>query len=139
MNERQVRDYFDFWRSLTNATVHDAGGYAHIFAESDAMITDSGSFLVEYGMTGNPIIRLRSPDEPDLDARFTRLGRQLVETLYHAEDVRQLNQRFREIILLGNDPKRDKRLSTRILRSVMNQENAGAAIADEIARELVGG
>jgi hypothetical protein len=138
MNEREVQAYFDYWRRLANGTVHDAGGYEQIFTESDGMITDSGSFLVEFGMTGRPIILLRNPSDLDRAGRFTRIGSELVNSLYHAEDANALAEGFERIFLHGNDPRGDERLSTRILRSLMQEEPAGVAISDHIALDLLG-
>lgn len=52
--------YYDFWRNHANAQL-DEGDYYRLFVESDAIIHDSGSFIVEYLFVEKPAMYLSLP------------------------------------------------------------------------------
>ena len=58
LTKEEVDDYFKQWQVI--GTVCESPDYLKLFKQSDLLITDCGSFLVEYFMTGNPVIRLVS-------------------------------------------------------------------------------
>ena len=60
MSEKEVEDYYANWQKIGN--VIESGNYFELFAESDLMITDCGSFLVEYFLTQKPLIHLLRKD-----------------------------------------------------------------------------
>ena len=51
MSEKEINDYYNEWSKI--GFVYDSGDYFDLFNDSDAMITDCGSFLVEYFLTKN--------------------------------------------------------------------------------------
>ncbi len=53
-------DYLNRWKDTGTGMVIENGDYFDVFRESDAMITDSISFLAEYQYTGNPLLLLES-------------------------------------------------------------------------------
>lgn len=59
-NEDNYTDYLKRWEDFGAAEVVENGDYFSLFKESDAMITDSVSFLAEYQFTGKPLLLLES-------------------------------------------------------------------------------
>ena len=59
-NEDSYADYLKRWEDIGAAEVVENGDYFSLFKESDAMITDSVSFLAEYQFTGKPLLLLES-------------------------------------------------------------------------------
>ena len=51
--------------------------HRHAFAASNALITDAGSFLIEYLMTGKPMAYLQNPDGPGLTDEASELAGRL--------------------------------------------------------------
>lgn len=59
-SEEKIAKYWADWAQV--GTVSTGGDYQHLLLESKAMITDCGSFLPEYFVTGKPLIHLISKD-----------------------------------------------------------------------------
>jgi hypothetical protein len=88
------------WHDAPNAAVLQGGDYFDLFRSSDAMITDSGSFLAEYLPSGAPLIRLVKDGSAPLNAS----GEALAPAFYTARDAQTLSQLFESVILQGDDP-----------------------------------
>jgi hypothetical protein len=54
---KKTDEYYDYWEHNSNTQLED-GEYIDLFKQSDCMIHDSGSFLVEYLFTANPVMYL---------------------------------------------------------------------------------
>jgi hypothetical protein len=52
----KTQEYFDQWTKPENCQLVE-GNYIDLFITSDALIHDSGSFLIEYIYTGKPVLR----------------------------------------------------------------------------------
>jgi len=70
-------NYVKQWNTLENAKVASSGDYYSFFKESDAMITDSVSFLAEYQFTHKPLLLLQSGVE-----EYNDFGQSIVNILY---------------------------------------------------------
>lgn len=57
----RTNSYYQFWENQENTQRND-GEYTNLFLGSDAMIHDSGTFLVEYLMHKKPVLYLVSKD-----------------------------------------------------------------------------
>ena len=105
MTPAEVNRYFAAWGELPNGKVVLDGGYMAVFADSDAMITDSGSFLVEFLITGNPILLLVSAKS----AGYSAFGEKLVSTLYRATEVGEIRGFVESVVVGDNDHRRRER------------------------------
>ncbi len=76
----EYEEYLRRWEKLPNARVVTGGYYQSIFASSDGMILDSGSFNAEYQYTHKPLLFLTRDTQ-----RFTDIGAALMEVLYRAD------------------------------------------------------
>ena len=99
MNAREWCAYRRAWRALPNADLFEETPYFDVFRSSDAMITDSGSFLAEYLPTKAVLIRLERQDS----ARLNSFGQTLAAGLYTASNQVDLEAKFKEVILSGRD------------------------------------
>jgi len=106
MTKAQYEKYENTWADLPNSAVYDSGNYFNIFRTSDALITDSGSFLAEYLPTGKPIIWLASKNT----VGFNPVGAILAESFYTAGNIKEFKSIFNNVIINGNDPLREKRM-----------------------------
>ena len=106
MSEGEVQEYYNAWGEI--GEIHMGGDYIPLFEQSIAIITDCGSFLSEYGATGNPVIHLisrRNKLVPPL------LLAQAYETYYQAHNIEEMYKWFGVVLEQGKDPKRAERLS----------------------------
>lgn len=107
MAARQVDEYFHAWETLENAEVVTGGDYIDAFMGSDALITDSGSFLMEYMLTGSPILLLVS----STSAGYSEFGERVVSSLYKATRVEEISGFIDGAVLARQDSRRNCRKS----------------------------
>lgn len=100
----QISAYYSAWENL--GTVCYDGDYPKYFMRSQALITDCGSFLSEYGCTGKPVIHLISPTR-----KIHREGgaADAYDSYYQARDCSELAHLMQEVIVERHDPKKEDR------------------------------
>jgi hypothetical protein len=103
--EQQVDAYYSWWNLQHNTSLYESGDYFKLFAESAALITDSGSFLAEYLPTQKPVLVLES----ESSVGYNEMGQKIVETYYHAKTAQEVRRFISENIELRIDPKRRDR------------------------------
>ncbi|WP_026517138.1 hypothetical protein [Butyrivibrio sp. MC2021] len=103
---REYDDYLQNWNDLPNCRVVQDAGYLDIFATSDAMIMDSGSFLGEYLYTQKPLLYLTRPEQA-----FLPIGDKVVNAYYRTpgEDYMGIESFLNDVVLRGNDPMKHAR------------------------------
>ncbi|MBR3747841.1 MAG: hypothetical protein IKN27_12860 [Selenomonadaceae bacterium] len=84
-SEEAFKEYLQAWDDLPNAKVFTGAYYQEIFATSDGMIMDCGSWIGEYQYTHKPMIFLTRETQ-----QFNALGNELMKVLYRV-DGRNLN------------------------------------------------
>lgn len=98
-------EYYNRWESLDNA-FYENGGYIDLFLTSDAMIHDSGSFLIEYLYTGRPVMRTDNGVPYDKD--FNDFALECLEYYYHASSENDV-ECFIINLINGRDPLKEAR------------------------------
>ena len=128
MSKNETDKYFDDWREI--GQVFDSGDYMELFSNSSVMITDSGSFLIEYLLTRRPCIHLVSE-------KFigNETAKQICAGYYNAHNKEEMYSLLNEVIIANNDYKKSER--DLIIQS-MNLDNNYAAqnIVNEIINDL---
>ena len=117
--------YFEEWTQI--AQVKDKGNYYEEFANSDLLITDSSSFLLEYMPTLKPIIRLTNKKTK---MKFSKLGKLISQGLYQVTDFNQFKKHFEQIIVQNQDPLLEKRKE--IVHALIDDNSASQKIIDYI-------
>ena len=107
-NEK-VNSYIHMMKSKKNVVYSDGGDYFKEFADSDALIDDCGSFLVEYFYTGKPQCYLLK-GESDIQYKFTKLGKKCLANCYLAYSDSQIIEFIEEVVIGGCDKKSIERL-----------------------------
>lgn len=97
--------YYAKWAQMEN-TQYDSGDYLGLFAYSDAMIHDCGSFTVEYLYTGNPVMYLVNglPHTETLND----FGKAAYEVHYMGHTIEEIETFIRNV-LQGKDDMKEKR------------------------------
>ena len=137
--EAAFKEYLQAWNDLPNAQVYTGAYYQQIFATSDGMIHDCGSWIGEYQYTHKPMIFLTRETQ-----KFNDLGNEIMKVLYRV-DGRNLNgiaALIQRIFIEGNDAKAairkelfDKYLNYPKANGMSASEFIYRSIADEFKSE----
>ena len=131
LTKEKINEYYSFWEKLPNGEYYNESDYFDIFKNSDALITDCGSFLAEYLPTHNPILYLVNTHS----AGFNEIGKKLVNSYYKAFDENDIIKFIEKVIVKNNDYLKKERLKN---LSIVRPNNNGAAkfIVDNIVNKL---
>lgn len=105
--EERTNSYYEKWKSMPNTDFND-GEYIDLFLTSDAMIHDSGSFLIEYLYVNKPVMRTMSGE--DMSMILNDLAMDALDVYYQAFNEKDIENFFVSIIN-GKDEKLSKRTS----------------------------
>ena len=100
-SESEYDAYLDLWDALPNAKTVRTGLYQDLFITSDAMITDSGSFLTEYLAVNKPIILLTRNQR-----LFNLWGMFVLELTYRVlgTNFSEITQLIENVVFCNDDP-----------------------------------
>lgn len=104
MTKDQIDAYYGEWNKIGSICMD--GAYHKLFAESSVMITDSASFLTEYGATGKPLIRLIDSNN---NTPVLAPSKKLYDTYYEAHNLDELKRVLSMILDDKLDPKKEIR------------------------------
>ncbi len=131
----RAADWRQAFAAHANVRWSEGGDALQDFVDSDAIIQDCGSFLVEYFYTGKPCCYLlKSPR--DSREKFTPFGRDCLAHSYLAYDEAAILRFIDEVVVLGRDPLAGARERFRRERVMLNHPRAAAMALDLIKREL---
>ena len=129
--QEQIDAYLARCDEMPNVIIDRRQSYLPVFAATDAIMSDASSFVLEYAVTGKPVLYLRNPCSPglDLDGEFVAKYCQSAET---ENEIR----RFLDNVSEGKDPGRDERRSA--IREYMYDPpgNVGDAIKEAVTNRL---
>lgn len=91
----KTEKYFKKWQLLSNCQIVD-GEYVNLFLESDAMIHDSGSFMVEYLALNKPVAYTLS--QKNLNNRFNEFGNNVLAGHYLINSENELKEFIMNVI-----------------------------------------
>lgn len=131
MTESEVNTYYSKWENL--GTIHNTGNYFDIFKNSDAMITDSISFLAEYLPTNKPIIQLTNPKHYP----YNKIGNTIEKVLYKAYSQEEFKQIFDNVILSKNDYLKDNRTS--IISEIYDKSKSPSELILNHLKQIING
>ena len=99
--------YLQDWNDLPNAQVYTGAYYQGLFATSDGIIHDCGSFTSEYQYTHKPMIFLTREGE-----QFNELGEELMKHIYcvDGKNLNEIAALMKKVFIKGKDPKFGERM-----------------------------
>lgn len=103
--KEKTDSYYKQWESQPN-TILAEGEYLDLFLTSDAMIHDSGSFLIEYLYVRKPVMRLMNGD--NIEITLNSFAKKCLDVYYkgfNEEDI----EKFINNVIKGVDPLCEKR------------------------------
>lgn len=104
--EEKTTNYYKKWEALPNGQL-DEGSYIDLFATSDAMIHDCGSFVIEYLYTGKPVLFLVSSEK--VKEQFNEIGVDALKVLYQGHNQQEITNFIGSVVLQEKDEKREIR------------------------------
>lgn len=126
--ERQVEDYIAGVQKA--GMLYSTGGdYLDIFVNSDAMIHDCSSFVVEYLYTGKPCCFMAKKNYKKI---FATLGKSCLKNYYMAFNTQQITNFIQDVIIDGNDSLKNKRENYAKEHLALNYPNVSEKILKEI-------
>lgn len=129
----EIEDFFDTWKGSTYLGYED-GDYLELFSKSDAMIHDCSSFLVEYLLTGNPTLFLKSKTNIK---RLNKFGRMAVKKHYLADEINEIEKFLKAVVIEENDymkSSRERFCNENIIQ--INGQRSSHKVFDLISKEL---
>lgn len=108
--EEKTRKYFEKISSYKNMIYSQGGEYFNLFANSDGMIHDCGSFLAEYLFTDKPVCYLLK-DKISIDRWFIDIGKKCLHHCYQAYGKKDIINFIEKVIISGKDPMKKERLA----------------------------
>ena len=130
MDQKGLSDYFSRWAKV--GLVCEDGDYQDLFLQSRVMITDSGSFLTEYGATGNPVIHLICNENK---MRPIAAVKPVWDTYYKVHDLDGMYEIFKMVLEEGKDPSRGIR-QIKVDRAGIRNSQASQNIVEYILQLL---
>lgn len=128
MTKEDFDIFFSKWQEV--GSIVEGGDYFELFLESDLMITDCGSFIVEYLPTKNPVIHLQSENPKP----HSTLNRKILKTYYNATNKEELKRLFEVLMIENNDNMKQERLS---LLKKLDFGSASKKIVQEIKSLII--
>ena len=106
--EQKTEEYYKQWGNLPNTQL-ETGDYVDLFLTSDAIIHDSGSFLLEYlHLPQKPALYLVRNRET-LYSYLNPFSTKALDLHYHADSIEQIEAFINNVVIQGDDPMRTDR------------------------------
>ena len=119
-------EYMQKWNDLPNAQVYTGAYYQSLFATSDGMIHDSGSFIAEYQYVDKPMIYLTRDTQ-----KFNELGEEILTASYTVDgkDLGGIATMIQRVFIDGDDYKAAERRE--VFDKHLNYLKANGMLASE--------
>jgi len=115
----EIEQYYNDWAKIGKCCFDSE--YADLFLNSKAMITDCGSFLVEYFVTQKPVIHLVSDRTSIIPQEASKI---IFDTYYTVCNIEDLYCTLDKILIDNDDDKKDERLA--VLKELKLLDNYAA-------------
>lgn len=103
ITEMEIEKYLECYKNKEELEYDDKADYAKTFWKSDALLTDISSVIVEYFLTGKPIIYCDTGSQPN------KFMIKLLKVFYIANNWEEASNKMEELSK-GIDPLKEKRL-----------------------------
>jgi hypothetical protein len=123
--------YLEKLLSFNNVIYSDGGIYYDIFKNSDAIIHDCASFLVEYLVTGYPCCYMLK-NNTQIDDLFSELGKECLDLYYKAYNENEITYFIDNYVVAGNDIDKEKRTNFAKQKLMINYPNVSEKILSVI-------
>ncbi len=133
--QNDIQQYLNNIESIPNIRYDDSDYYFDSFAESDAMIHDCGSFIAEYLFTKKPCCYMMKSKEETYNSLIP-FGQKCMDNYYHAYEEKDILSFVENVVLSGNDPKKNQREDFVNNELAYNYPHASAATISHLKQIL---
>ncbi len=134
--EEKTNTYLKELGSFNNVEMQLGGPYLESFVNSDAIIQDCGSFIVEYFYTGNPGLYMFKSQDQMQD--FNPFVRSCLGHYYHAFNREDIIRFIDDVVIRGNDVKKEQRMNmVKQVKRKYNYPNVSRFILNDIKRQII--
>lgn len=130
MTLHEAMEYYEEWGKI-GVVCYD-GNYLKYFSKAKALVTDCGSFLVEFAPTKMPIIRM-IPKNANWET--TPAYQQLFSTYYTGHDWDELRTILNQVVVNGCDSNRELRITIAKELGLLGS-NAGNRITEFLKNQM---
>lgn len=132
MSIEDIDNYFDQWRKI--GVVNEGQDYLTIFRSSKCLITDCGSFLVEYFPTKKAVINLVSNQAIQPNYALKKI----LKHYYRVYDTEELLYQLNLLLLKGEDPKKSQReiAVDAFMKNNIDGDNAAKRIVQDLLKSF---
>ncbi len=127
-------EYLNELTQNKNVEYQLSGEYLDTFVNSDALIHDCGSFLAEYLYTEHPQCIMFKGKEV-INQEYSDFGKEMLEHTYNAFEEKQIIDFIENVVLKGNDYKKQERIKFADEKIKINYPNVTQVIIDIIKKE----
>jgi hypothetical protein len=127
--------YCEKWNGLSNGKVITNDDYLSIFNDANCLITDCGSFIIEWLATNKPCLYLASENKPSFYQQFADFVVDILDTYYLCDSEALLLKIFDDVVVKEKDEKFDRR-TEQLHKVIFNLGHAGEFIVNHIKSEL---
>ena len=124
--------YYQKWATMPNTQL-ETGDFLDLFRGSDAMVHDSGSFVIDYLYFNKPVMFI-SRDVSLIKREVSKLSQMAYDEHYIGKDQDDIQRFVEEVMLAGNDTKREER--TEFLQKTLLPGN-GKSVAENTYEEII--
>lgn len=133
--KKRTETYIKQITNFSNVTYSRGGEYFGLFANSDGIIHDCSSFLVEYLFTEKPMLYLIK-NKKQIKNEFMPLAQKSFKYIYKANSKKQIINFIDNIIIKNNDSLKEDRVNFVNKTLKFNYPNVSEKIIDYLKKEL---
>mgnify|MGYP001297403757 CR=1 FL=1 len=135
-DEERIEKYLRDLAINKNVIYDTSSDYFNIFANSDGLIHDCGSFMAEYLVTGNPACYLLK-NEDSRKIEFNNFANKCIDNHYKAFKKDDIIEFIDNVIVKGEDSMKEKRIAFVNTELKMNYPNSAKVICKYIKGSLI--
>ena len=134
--KEMVDNYLAKLKTFKNVEYQEGGEYFESFVNSDGIIHDCSSFICEYLYTDNPCCYMLK-NKKQITQTFHKLGQDTLNHYYQAFNESDIVDFIENVILKGQDPKREERIKFAKENIRINYPNVSQKIIEHLKESLL--